>query len=105
MRLAPIHFQVIGNELAIAWNDGIESFLALPYLRRCCPCAACGGEPDVMGRIVRPEVTYTDRSFELASIVPIGGYAFQPHWKDDHGTGLYSFDYLRRIAAAGAQAA
>ena len=99
MRLAPINIQVIGNEIAIAWNDGGETFLGLELLRRACPCAACGGEPDVMGNVIRPEVTYTDKSFSLQSHQLIGGYAFQPTWADGHGSGLYSFDYLRHLGA------
>ena len=46
MRLEPTNIQQIGDELAIAWNDGTESFIKLETLRRACPCAACGGEPD-----------------------------------------------------------
>ena len=58
MRLEPSNIQQIGDELAIAWNDGTESFLKLELLRRACPCAACGGEPDVLGQVVRPHVSY-----------------------------------------------
>jgi len=28
----------------------------------------------------------------------VGGYAIQPVWADGHATGLYAFDYLRRVA-------
>ena len=37
---------VIGNELAIAWSDGSETYLGLEALRKACPCASCQGEPD-----------------------------------------------------------
>ena len=57
MPLAPTNVQQIGNELAIQWSDGGESYLDLELLRRACPCAACGGEPDVLGNILRPEVS------------------------------------------------
>lgn len=67
-------------------------------LRRNCPCAVCGGEPDVMGRVVRPTVEYTAASFDLQEIEYIGGYAIQPRWGDGHRTGLYSWAYLRRLA-------
>lgn len=97
-RIIPTNIQQIGNELAVVWNDGAESYLSLETLRRACPCAACGGEPDVLGRVIRPEVTYTDRSFVLLGCQVIGGYALQPAWADGHGTGLYSFPYLRRLA-------
>jgi DUF971 family protein len=98
MRLEPTNIQQIGNELAIHWNDGMESFLDLQYLRRACPCAACGGEPDVLGNIIRPSVSYSDNSFELRGFQIVGGYAVQPRWADGHETGIYSFQYLRRIA-------
>jgi DUF971 family protein len=95
--MRPNNIQQIGDELAIAWNDGTESFLKLELLRRACPCAACGGEPDVLGRIARRPVRYTDQSFQLAGFDLVGGYALQPRWADGHSTGIYSFTYLRRL--------
>ena len=92
--------QLIGDELAMRWSDGVESYLPIERLRRACPCASCGGEPDVLGNIARPDVTYMDKSFELTGWQLIGGYALQPRWADGHSTGLYSFQYLRRLAAA-----
>ena len=97
MRLEPTNIQQIGNELAIVWNDGAESYLNVEMLRRACPCAACGGEPDVLGHVVRPHLNYTDKSFQLTGFDLVGGYALQPHWADGHATGLYSFTYLRRL--------
>ena len=99
-RLQPTNIQQIGDELAIAWNDGTESFFRLEALRRACPCAACGGEPDVLGHVVRPDVTYTAASFELRGWQMVGGYAIQPTWGDGHGSGLYSFPYLQRLNPA-----
>ena len=100
MRLEPTNIQQIGDELAIAWNDRIESFLKLEMLRRACPCAACGGEPDVMGEVSRPPITYTDKSFQLVGFDLVGGYAVQPRWADGHSSGIYSFTYLRRLGEA-----
>jgi DUF971 family protein len=98
MRLEPTNIQQIGHELAIHWNDGIESYLDLQRLRRACPCAACGGEPDVLGNIMRPNVSYSENSFDLAGFEIVGGYAIQPRWADGHSTGIYSFQYLRRLS-------
>jgi DUF971 family protein len=97
-RLAPINIQPIGGELAIAWNDGTESYVELEKLRRGCPCAVCGGEPDVLGHVVRPQVAYTPGSFTLSGFAVVGGYALQPAWGDGHGSGLYPFPYLKRLA-------
>ena len=102
-RLLPTSIQHIGEELAISWNDESETFIRLVDLRRACPCAVCGGEPDVLGNIDRPEVTYTPASFELRGWQLVGGYALQPTWGDGHGTGLYSFAFLRRLGAAPVQ--
>jgi DUF971 family protein len=101
MPIALKDVQLIGNELAIVWSDGVESYLPLERFRRACPCAMCGGEPDVLGNISRPNVTYTPASFELVGWQVVGGYALQPRWADDHSTGLYSFQYLRRITDVG----
>ena len=101
MRLIPVNIQIIGDELAVKWNDGVESYVACDTLRRACPCASCGGEPDVMGRVERPRVTYTPACFEMKSYQLIGGYAFQPVWQDGHSSGLYTFDLLRRLAETG----
>ena len=101
-RLHPLNISQIGDELAIAWSDGSESFIVLERLRRHCPCAMCGGEPDVMGRIERPSVSYKPQSFVLRGWQIVGGYALQPAWGDGHATGLYSFPLLQRIAARAA---
>jgi DUF971 family protein len=102
--LQPTAIQKIGTELAIAWNDGTESYLALEFLRRHCPCAACGGEPDVLGQVALPAVTYNDRSFDLTSWQTVGGYAIQPSWADGHSTGLYSYKYLHRLESQASRA-
>jgi DUF971 family protein len=102
LRLEPTSIQQIGNELALAWSDGTESYIRLETLRRACPCAVCGGEPDVMGNIERPAVNHTPPSFDLRGWQIVGGYALQPTWGDGHGTGLYTFPYLRRLGTISA---
>lgn len=90
---------VIGQELALVFADGLEIYLALPMLRRSCPCAACQGEPDALGRVVRPRVDHGPGAFELRRFEAVGGYALQLFWGDDHSTGIYSFDYLAKLGA------
>ncbi|MEP6809312.1 MAG: DUF971 domain-containing protein [Chthoniobacterales bacterium] len=100
-RLEPRQLQLIGNELAISWSDGAESYLPVEQLRRACPCASCGGEPDVLGNVYRPNVSYQPQSFELRSWDLVGGYAVRPVWGDGHNTGIYAYRYLRRLSASG----
>jgi DUF971 family protein len=93
--------QPIGEELAIKWEDGAESFIPFEKLRRACPCAGCKGEVDVMGNLYKnPEQPLSASAFQLVRIEPIGSYGVQPVWADGHATGIYSFDYLRRVAGA-----
>ena len=87
----------LGDELALAWGDGQESYLPCELLRRACPCASCQGEPDAMGRVARPQVDYREGSFVLLRYEMVGGYAMQLSWADGHNTGIYSFEYLRRL--------
>ena len=100
--LAIENIVVMENELAIAWADGKESYLELEALRRACPCASCQGEPDATGRVVKPQVSYNERSFFLSDYQPVGGYAVQLRFGDGHGTGIYSFSYLRELGASSA---
>lgn len=96
--MRPADLQQIGSELAIKWDDGTESFIGLESLRRHCPCAGCQGERDIMGNVYKnPEQPYSPPAFVLTRILNVGGYAIQPVWGDGHSSGIYSFDYLRRL--------
>jgi DUF971 family protein len=100
MRVSDI--QHIGHELAIRWQDGTESFFALEKLRRACPCAGCSGEMDILGNVYKnPDKPLAATAFELRRFVPVGGYAVQLFWADGHNSGIFAFDYLRRLAVAG----
>ncbi len=95
--MRPLDVQQIGEELAIKWEDGSETFIPLERLRRACPCAGCQGERDVMGHLHHgPEQTLSPASFQLVRIVNVGGYALQPVWADGHASGIYPFEYLQR---------
>ncbi len=99
--MQPLDIQPIGDELAIKWDDGSEDFIKLEHFRRACPCAGCKGEADILGNVAKgPEIPLTPLSFQLRSLVRVGTYALQPVWADGHATGIYSFDYLRRVAKA-----
>jgi len=101
VRMRPADIQILGDELAVKWDDGSESYVTLEKLRRACPCAGCKGEMDVMGNLYRnPAQPLPPQAFQLVQIASVGGYAVQPTWADGHNTGIYSFDYLRSVAAS-----
>jgi len=98
--MQPLDIQPIGTELAVKWDDGTEDFIPLDKLRRACPCAGCKGEVDILGNLYKNlESPLTAKAFELVKITRVGGYAIQPGWADGHNTGLYSFEYLRRVVS------
>jgi DUF971 family protein len=99
--MRPLDIQQIGQELGVKWEDGTESFLSLRKLRQHCPCAGCKGEVDIMGNLHKnPHQPLSPRAFELSRLERVGGYAVQPIWSDGHATGIFSFDYLKRVGEA-----
>jgi DUF971 family protein len=95
--MKPKHIEVVNNILAVVWEDGHESYYEPEYLRRRCPCALCKGETNVLAQYKPPPQNYSPASFEISGWQYIGGYALQPHWADGHGSGIYSFQYLREL--------
>jgi DUF971 family protein len=92
----PKNVEVIGDELAIVWEEGGETYLKLADLRRLCPCAGCAGERDLLGRLAKPPARpLTTESFRVQRVSPVGGYALQVFWGDGHSDGLYGYARLR----------
>jgi DUF971 family protein len=84
-----------GARLRIAWRDGVVSELEPRALRLLCPCAGCVDE--ITGvRVLRPESV--DDGIYPTAIHDVGRYALQFVWSDGHSTGIYTFDYLRKLA-------
>lgn len=97
--MRPDDIQVIGGELAIKWDDGSESFVSLEAMRRACPCASCAGEKDIMGNVYKgPDTPLNAEAFRLVRYATVGGYGIQPVWADQHGTGIFDFNSLKRLA-------
>ena len=80
--------------LKVSWNDGRQSVVAYKELRYLCPCAVCVDENTGHRKIRREDVK---PDVHPARIQTVGNYALGIHWSDGHSTGLYAFDYLRKI--------
>jgi DUF971 family protein len=93
-----------GTGVEIVWKDGRRSQWTFPYLRDACPCATCHEEREKTGRAVgEPKAVakqllplYTPPAKPL-SAEPIGRYAIKFKWADGHESGIYSWDFLRRL--------
>ncbi|WPJ95280.1 DUF971 domain-containing protein [Coraliomargarita algicola] len=95
--MKPKDIQLIGSELAIVWEDGSESYFPTEFLRKHSPSAQNKGEVDILGNQYGgngptefPGVTITGWDFQ-------GNYAFRPIFSDGHSSGLFSWEYLRKL--------
>lgn len=93
----PTNIQLIGPEVAIVWSDGAESYFAGEFLRAASPSAENMGERDVLGRQIGGDPRTSFPGVTVLGWKQIGNYALQFEFSDGHRTGLYSFDYLRRL--------
>jgi DUF971 family protein len=97
--------------LEVDWLDGRRCVYTLQYLRSMCPCAQCRGVREGATGSGAGGVPSTPTKKSLLTILPgnyarplravgaekVGNYALRIDWSDDHGSGIYSFQYLREI--------
>lgn len=98
--IAPRNVQLIGHEVAIVWEDGQESYLPFEKLRAASPSAANLGERDILGNRYGGDGPKQFPGVEVLGWERVGNYALRFDFSDGHRTGLYSFDYLRALAAS-----
>jgi len=96
--IEPKDVQIIGNEVAISWSDGQETFFKAEHLRAASPSADNRGEKDIFGQ----QYGGGGGPFGGVGVLGwerVGNYALRFDFSDGHRTGLYSYDYLRKLAA------
>jgi DUF971 family protein len=93
-----------GTGVEIDWKDGHCSAWSFAWLRNACPCATCHEDREKTGRapgvarlkeqkllmMYEPPVTPIE-------VTPVGKYALKFKWSDGHESGIYSWEYLRRV--------
>ncbi len=85
------------EKLEIDWKDGRSSVYTLSLLRSMCPCAQCRTTRAQKSKLTILPGNYSGQLSAIAAEM-VGNYAIRIDWSDDHGSGIYSFDYLREIA-------
>ncbi len=93
-----------GTGLAIDWKDGHHSAWTFAFLRDACPCATCHESREADGRepgVPKPQPVqifpiYTAPARPLTA-EPIGRYAIKFKWNDGHESGIYAWEFLRRL--------
>jgi|ERR1700743_2476721 DUF971 family protein len=91
--------------IQIDWRDGHHSEYDLAYLRDSCPCATCTGahgtEPQPSNYSKPDPFQMYKPKLRMNSVEAVGSYAVRIQWNDGHGSGIYSFDHLRKICPCG----
>lgn len=89
--------------LTVQWADGTSSYFSVPLLRKMSPSAE---QKELRAEQARNPLTVlpagaakssgplTAESAEL-----VGNYALRINFSDGHSSGIYSWEYLRRLAS------
>ncbi len=94
----PQNIQLIGSEVAIAWNDGTETYFPAGALRAASPSAETRGEQDILGNQYGGGAPGKFDGVQVLGWERVGNYALRFEFSDGHRTGLYSHDYLLQLA-------
>lgn len=84
------------KQLVVEWADGVRTAYPWSLLRAHCPSAGerlARENPDPLAVISRVP------SSEIVEAKLVGGYAINFTWSDGHSAGIYTWEYLRALAA------
>ncbi|HWA69359.1 MAG TPA: DUF971 domain-containing protein [Rhizomicrobium sp.] len=84
--------------LTITFEDGARFALRAEYLRVESPSAEVKGHGGQ-----RPAPVTGKQGVRIDGLEPVGNYALRIGFDDGHDSGLFSWDYLRRLGAEEAQ--
>ena len=96
----PSNIQIVGEEVAIAWDDGAETYYTFQKLRAASPSASNLGERDILGNRYGGDGPKVFPGVTVLGWERVGNYALRFDFSDGHRTGLYSYDYLRNLGAS-----
>jgi DUF971 family protein len=89
------------EKLEIEWQDGRVCVYSISLLRSMCPCAMCKSIRQENEGKKKPLLQILPGNYSApmtaVSAELVGNYALKIEWSDQHGSGIYSFQYLREI--------
>lgn len=97
--LAPKDIQIVGDFVAVTWTDSVEHIYSGEFLRERSPSAENMGEVDILGQRWGGDGPRQFPGVSVLGYTRIGNYAVTFEFSDGHKTGIYSWEYLRTIAA------
>ena len=88
------------SQLRIEWSDGKTMLYPIAKLRAACPCATCR-EKNTDDEKPKKKMAILSASeaapLRIASMRPVGNYAYQISFSDDHSSGIFTLELLRSI--------
>lgn len=81
------------SRVAIEWADGHTTVYGAAELRRLCPCASCVHE--LTGEALLDPAGVPD-DLSQTGLRTVGNYGIAVQFSDGHGTGIYTYEHLRR---------
>lgn len=90
---APIEIRQLldSREIEITWSDGFITRIKDADLRRACRCTDCRSKSGAQAPTDQSE------NIRILTIVPVGAYAVQFCFDDQHDRGIFPWDYLRQL--------
>lgn len=93
----PVSITRTDEGLSLEWNDRRDRvWYAARSLRLACPCAQCVDEMSGRPLLDPASVPLDVRPLHVALV---GSYGIRVQWSDGHGTGIYTFTWLRSQSA------
>jgi DUF971 family protein len=85
------------KQLHLTWDDGARSSVTVQVLRQHCPCAECvdewSGRRTLDQTKISPDIT-------ASQLTQVGNYAVSMVFSDAHRTGIFNWEFLRKISGA-----
>lgn len=93
--------------LIIGWSDGVRRRYAAAALRAACPCATCREKrsaEESKAAISKPKSSLLPvlslqeaRPMAIEHMRPVGNYAYNIAFSDEHDSGLFTFEFLLEL--------
>jgi len=83
------------HDIKIRWKDGSEDIYPARFLRMACACAACIDEMSGLQTLREEDVSADVHPLRVGLV---GRYAMHVTWSDGHSSGIYGFEYLKKLS-------
>ena len=89
--------------MIIRWDDELEQKISFRKLRDNCRCASCNdkreksNQPQPSSNSLPILSAAEAQPLDIVKMHPVGNYAYNIHFSDDHSTGIFTFEMLRSL--------